>query len=528
MADAWLGLHALDRRQDEAIAAMAQHEARFQGERSRTGIALESRFQIGVYVTYRLNTHTDLWCAVAAWYLAAQKFERAEAAIERVAGDSHAAVFVRGRLAYLRDARSDAIDLFRQVFGQDTFLEAEARLTSAGALIAAGALAPAKDHLRWVLNQEVLPKAHAEAHYLVGRIALEGGDDKTALREFSLAYAQNPRLPGVVDDLERVQKPQASRGAGAAKPREKPASRDTPAGPPEKRPRDDVETAETVDQVIAELNRQVGQDGVKQQVRRVLAQTRAQVARKRAGLPQGRLTQHFVFTGPPGTGKTTIARAIARLYRALDVLDSGHVVEVARADLVGEYHGHTVRRTSDVLDRARDGVLFIDEAYTLQTQGFAQGDPFGQEAIDTILKRMEDDRDRLVVIVAGYPNRMREFLASNPGLNSRFTSTIEFASYTPAELVKIAQQMARSHGDTLTPDARKVLTQAMNAYEANGKLGEETFGNGRYIRNLVEKAAQERDLRLFSDPTAAPNVQAMREITSGDVQSAGRELAREL
>lgn len=520
MADAWLGLHSLDSKQDEAVATMAQHEHRFGEERKRNTITLTSRFTIGPYVTYKLEAHLDLWCAVAAGHVDRNEHTLAAAALERTTGDAEQAVFLRGYLAFATHDRDEAIAQFRRVLGKDKFLEASARLMSGIALCEVGAMGPAREHLDWVLNQRFLTSAHAEALQFLGLIARAEGDDDSARQYLHRAYAQNPKLDGLAEAM-------AAEENRARVEFDRPAAAE--AGPADDGSADDAETdapQETVEEVLADLETQIGQDPIKQQVRSLLAQTRAQMARQEAGLMQARMTEHFLFTGPPGTGKTTIARVIARLYKALGILGEGHVVEVDRSGLIGEYHGHTVSRTQEKVDQAIGGVLLIDEAYALQTEGFSDGDPFGREATDTLLKRMEDDRDKLVVIAAGYPDPMRRFLDSNPGLRSRFTTTIAFTSYTVAELVQIAGAMAADMGNTLRDNGRQAVGEVLAVREERGELASPSFGNARFVRNLIEHAARRRDLRLFSDDVSStPGVEELTELTDADIDAAAATLA---
>jgi stage V sporulation protein K len=274
---------------------------------------------------------------------------------------------------------------------------------------------------------------------------------------------------------------------------------------------------ETVGAILAELDALVGLEPVKAQVRKIIAVVQANTEREKAGLKPVKPGLHLVFTGPPGTGKTTVARIVARLYAAAGALPGAKFTEASRSDLVAGYVGQTAIKTREVIDRSKPGVLFIDEAYALTP---SSGVDFGHEAIATLVKAMEDHRNEFAVIVAGYEDEMSDFIGSNPGLRSRFKTFIQFPDYTAAELTEIFERMVRDVGlglaDGACAAAERVFSRA---------AGKQDFGNARFARSLFEQAYARMAARAAGD--GAVTLDELTDLLAEDIDDDLSMLARE-
>ena len=266
----------------------------------------------------------------------------------------------------------------------------------------------------------------------------------------------------------------------SAPPEEEPApAEDNPLPPPD------------LDQVLAELDALCGLERVKKDVKSLINLVKVQKLRQEQGLPVSPMSLHLVFLGNPGTGKTTVARLLARIYHAIGILSKGQLVEVDRSGLVAGFVGQTAIKTQEAVQKALGGVLFIDEAYALVNQ--ENGNDFGREAIEVLLKNMEDHRDDLIVIAAGYSGLMEKFIHSNPGLESRFNKYFYFEDYTGPQLMEIFQSVCQKNGYVLSPEAAQWAEQDfLSLYEGR----DENFGNARDVRNLFEKAVSRQSDRV--------------------------------
>ncbi|WP_189109172.1 AAA family ATPase [Streptomyces camponoticapitis] len=546
MADGWLGLHALRVDTTTALLHMYRHRDRFGEQRSRHRRTLNSWYWLGWWVQPVLESRRDLLLAHASHWLDGRhvpELDRALAGLPPVDADAHVRFLHACRAYLVKDW--DQLVRHTESLVNDPLLGIEAGLFGGMARVRLEMYGQAEPLLSTSLmrcrseqpQRKELRYWLARAHEGTGRSAAalplyravhridptfmdtaarlaaitdsdgyDGADDSAGLASVALAgFGQDSvdaqadgEYPGGSDPRPGVDA-QSPYGVGVPPDpvdpvdviREKARGPAQPAPPqfPD-RPTDPVLLAEA----LAELERMVGLEPVKRQVKALSAQLNMARLRAGQGLPVQPPKRHFVFSGPSGTGKTTVARILGRVFYALGLLGGDHLVEAQRADLVGEFLGQTAVKANELIDSAIGGVLFVDEAYSLANSGYSKGDAYGDEALQVLLKRAEDNRNHLVVILAGYPEGMDRLLATNPGLSSRFTTRVDFPSYRPLELTAIGEVLAAENDDVWDEEALDELRSISGHVVDQGWIDE--LGNGRFLRTLYEKSCAYRDLRL--------------------------------
>ena len=324
------------------------------------------------------------------------------------------------------------------------------------------------------------------------------------LRTFLLTRAAGRHVSGA---QEQIIRPDVPGGSAPAKPEE--SKEKTGAAQPKKE-----EKEQTLEELMAELDSLIGLDGVKREVRSLINLIKVRKMRQEHDLKVMDMSFHMVFTGNPGTGKTTVARLVAKIYKQLGFLSTGQLIETDRSGLVAGYVGQTAGKVTEVVTSALGGILFIDEAYALARKGM--DNDFGREAIDTLVKLMEDNRDNLVVIVAGYTDEMHDFLTSNPGLISRFNKYIDFPDYTDDELMAILAMNAKKQGYTVAEEANAIVRGMLESMTVSERMD---FGNARGMRNTLEKLVQEQANRIAAIEGEITR-EMLVEITAADAEMA--------
>ncbi len=542
--DAWIGLAAAGAGDNSArvIATIWRTLGTFGALTREIDLGAEDlgfTYDTGLYLQFRATSRDDIALAYAATLGEAGEFADADQLVEELISRRPAwlqARWVRVALYHRSRRWSDVVRTLTPVVNDPTLDEHyahAARVTLALALAHLAMFAPALSYLE---NPEGPVAVAAVDGGLVKGLCLRAqGEDDEAADVLAELYAANPEHVGVQEALSDKSFGLDTTTAARIEARSNPWDPATEPGESDfVDPGAKERKAHLLIEAEAELAEFIGLEEVKYQVARLKSSVAMSIRRQERGLAVAQRTNHLVFAGPPGTGKTTSARVVAKIYCGLGLLKKETVREVHRADLIGQHIGETEAKTNAIIDSALDGVLFLDEAYALVSTG-AKND-FGLVAIDTLLARMENDRDRLVVIVAGYRADLDRFLDTNEGLRSRFTRSIDFPSYSAPELVEMATRMAEKRDsifEQVAHDEMETLFAHLAASTTPDATGTarrslDIAGNGRFVRNLVERSEEEREYRLDHSDSDDFTDEELMAITAEDVSRSAAPLLRGL
>lgn len=543
--DAWTGLAAagdVSLRVLEAVSRNVATAGTLQRLVDLAPGALGFRYDTGLYLQFRAATPDDFHLAYAAALATAGRFaDAAEIVVGLTAARPNwrEVRWVSVVINYRAERWSDVVKLLTPIVNDADLDEAfshAAKIALGTALARLGMFAPSLSYLEepdGPVAVAAIDGALAKALVLRAHV-----DEDSASEVLQDLYAAHPENEQVEQALTDTSFGIVTTTAGRIEARTDPWDPETePSAEDFVDPAAHERKAVLLHEAERQLAEFIGLDEVKNQVSRLKSSVAMELVRKQRGLAVAQRAHHLVFAGPPGTGKTTIARVVAKIYCGLGLLKRENIREVHRADLIGQHIGETEAKTNAIIDSALDGVLFLDEAYALVATG-AKND-FGLVAIDTLLARMENDRDRLVVIIAGYRADLDKFLDTNEGLRSRFTRNIDFPSYAPAELVEIANTMAEQRDSIFEPAAlehmealfTKLATESTPDANGISRRNLDIAGNGRFVRNIVERSEEEREFRLDHSEHAGTGEfsdEELMTITDDDVARSVEPLLRGL